>query len=199
MMSAGSSPHTRGTHSGEHDAVILCRFIPAYAGNACTTRARAIIATVHPRIRGERRVLPSRSSSGGGSSPHTRGTRRPCSQSAAGQRFIPAYAGNAAASPAAPRRSTVHPRIRGERSWPPHRSSNSTGSSPHTRGTHSCRLILPQRSRFIPAYAGNALLSVDSTTAKPVHPRIRGERAIAKSRCVSAIGSSPHTRGTHFQ
>ena len=53
--------------------------------------------------------------------------------------------------------------------------------------------------RFIPAYAGNAILFTKAFNHQPVHPRIRGERiAISRNSLIQA-GSSPHTRGTrHF-
>ena len=52
------------------------------------------------------------------------------------------------------------------------------------------------RSRFIPAYAGNAREAVLSAVQDAVHPRIRGERAVRLHLHVMAGGSSPHTRGT---
>ena len=54
-------------------------------------------------------------------------------------------------------------------------------------------------NRFIPAYAGNAPFGWSSTGEKAVHPRIRGERLILKIDSPLGVGSSPHTRGTHFQ
>ena len=112
------------------------RFIPAYAGNAHARERIAVSYTVHPRIRGERKLKSKDKEGTDGSSPHTRGTRRPKTPTVYRQRFIPAYAGNA----------------RGMRNQIAH----GYGSSPHTRGTH---LLRPERflkDRFIPAYAGNA-------------------------------------------
>ena len=71
----GSSPHTRGTRDRLGFAVGLWRFIPAYAGNACTGRTFYRPAPVHPRIRGERLASAGLLNQGYGSSPHTRGTR----------------------------------------------------------------------------------------------------------------------------
>ena len=50
----GSSPHTRGTLKSAEDRIAAFRFIPAYAGNATTTSRKRGVASVHPRIRGER-------------------------------------------------------------------------------------------------------------------------------------------------
>ena len=52
-VSAGSSPHTRGTLEVGWQNHHTGRFIPAYAGNASTSLHRRVSAAVHPRIRGE--------------------------------------------------------------------------------------------------------------------------------------------------
>ena len=113
----GSSPHTRGTLAGAGLPHLGKRFIPAYAGNAAAAPQTSSRVAVHPRIRGERRVISDRVASRVGSSPHTRGTRAGSDESHPHGRFIPAYAGNAPLMPRSPTGATVHPRIRGER-WP---------------------------------------------------------------------------------
>ena len=132
--------------------------------------------TVHPRIRGERVCMGLRPIPRAGSSPHTRGTLFRRSRHILNRRFIPAYAGNAAATPRPRPARAVHPRIRGER--PPGKTvySFSIGSSPHTRGTPPGLQSSHPVWRFIPAYAGNASVVGPGCTPEPVHPRIRGER-----------------------
>ena len=176
-MKFGSSPHTRGTLSVFRRTVWAVRFIPAYAGNARPGRQAGSRLPVHPRIRGERWRPGGRDRRHHGSSPHTRGTRgwrRPADSDG---RFIPAYAGNAHMLKLMECESPVHPRIRGERFRCTFSSRNSCGSSPHTRGTLDPGRRAPGRHRFIPAYAGNAAVSVGLDAARSVHPRIRGERA----------------------
>ena len=114
-MSIGSSPHTRGTRSIRAGASRSGRFIPAYAGNAERPLNGRCHFSVHPRIRGERPTSPPGRSPGIGSSPHTRGTHRLRLVGQGGQRFIPAYAGNASWTLASFTLTSVHPRIRGER------------------------------------------------------------------------------------
>ena len=111
-----------------------------------------------------------------GSSPHTRGTRFTIGTIPPCGRFIPAYAGNTASSLPTSANMPVHPRIRGEHSTSDCWLGNTSGSSPHTRGTP-------------PACS-------QSADCRPVHPRIRGEHF--ESICFMRIrsGSSPHTRGT---
>ena len=173
---AGSSPHTRGTRAhGEH---VRCasRFIPAYAGNAGSARAGACTAAVHPRIRGERDIVRAHVNSANGSSPHTRGTPRPQMMQGTRRRFIPAYAGNAPRPVRQRRQTPVHPRIRGERARLVASVDWISGSSPHTRGTLRSASLEGRAARFIPAYAGNAVVPSASFRTAPVHPRIRGER-----------------------
>ena len=192
----GSSPHTRGT-----PACILAwctrrRFIPAYAGNAPGCRPWPGGRPVHPRIRGERISSSESFSRMAGSSPHTRGTLVDLGDICLGDRFIPAYAGNAALILTGVAVIAVHPRIRGERGISCSPSFGGSGSSPHTRGTRALACAGGHRQRFIPAYAGNA--GPMATTDRPVavHPRIRGERVLMAARDVRKNGSSPHTRGT---
>ena len=111
----GSSPHARGTHTATHVPEDDNRFIPAYAGNAGAPSGHATSRPVHPRIRGERWKSTVSRHSRIGSSPHTRGTHRGRVRERSQSRFIPAYAGNAAAGWQGDAHQAVHPRIRGER------------------------------------------------------------------------------------
>ena len=150
-------------------------------------------------MRGERWVIRRSVISHPGSSPHTRETP-PCQRDqGCFCRFIPACAGNARARFTKARSWPVHPRIRGERSQRAPRTLATSGSSPHTRGTIPAPPPPSTRSRFIPAYAGNAPFGGSSTGEKAVHPRIRGERTGGQTALPSIIGSSPHTRGTRFR
>ena len=70
------------------------------------------------------------------------------------------------------------------------------GSSPHARGTpYQCHPLGWCR-RFIPACAGNTLQLALSNLVAAVHPRMRGEHAIAAPAMWAPHGSSPHARGT---
>ncbi len=70
----GSSPRVRGTvakHDGRAEAA---RFIPAGAGNSCSSTCRQISAAVHPRGCGEQFKEDANPQTGRGSSPRVRGT-----------------------------------------------------------------------------------------------------------------------------
>ena len=70
------------------------------------------------------------------------------------------------------------------------------GSSPLTRGTLCMKVIHPDHSRFIPAYAGNSLCHVTPSDFPTVHPRLRGELRRHQMAPFFYDGSSPLTRGT---
>ena len=94
-IAGGLSPATRGTHSMSPKLNSGERFIPGYAGNACTASAGAAWRTVYPRLRGERAMDHHRNRPPVGLSPATRGTLKACQVREHFMRFIPGYAGNA--------------------------------------------------------------------------------------------------------
>ena len=133
-----------------------------------------------------------------GSSPLARGTRADPAHRRRPYRFIPARAGNTTTSTTRMRRSTVHPRSRGEHYQGFHAAMNDAGSSPLARGTHEERQVLGPDVRFIPARAGNTLPCLYPLTHSPVHPRSRGEHKNATILTRPFTGSSPLARGTRY-
>ncbi len=91
----GSSPHARGTPVVWANPPRHRRIIPACAGNAHHALSESRRVADHPRMRGERETGGDHRRSGGGSSPHARGTLRGIRQRRANIRIIPACAGNA--------------------------------------------------------------------------------------------------------
>ena len=94
--------------------------------------------------------------------------------------------------------ATVHPRVRGEHSSRRCAASRRAGSSPRARGTRVSSSTSWNRTRFIPACAGNTFPVPPARGSYPVHPRVRGEHRIGFSRFIAAVGSSPRARGTHL-
>ncbi len=74
-IGAGSSPRARGTLPFPAGDQHHGRFIPACAGNACSPSSNTAVATVHPRVRGERWGVRMIELHIDGSSPRARGTR----------------------------------------------------------------------------------------------------------------------------
>ena len=113
---------------------------------------------VHPRVGGERFNRPEFPECCRGSSPRGRGTQPNATETQRGARFIPAWAGNAYAAPDAACQVAVHPRVGGERFPMPPRMVMFFGSSPRGRGTRQAHPGMRPQQRFIPAWAGNAVV-----------------------------------------
>ena len=133
--STGSSPRLRGTLRLRVSPLQHLRFIPAPAGNTRRLPLPRRTRPVHPRACGEHALygyllgLPS------GSSPRLRGTPVNPQFERCLPGFIPAPAGNTAASCAPAWPPTVHPRACGEHVPVFIRALSVSGSSPRLRGT----------------------------------------------------------------
>jgi len=149
-------PRMRGEHArGENRLTALVRFIPACAGNTAMADSSGVSFTVHPRMRGEHAGAAADQVAVDGSSPHARGTREFVIIQTQVRRFIPACAGNTIEALRVRVIRSVHPRMRGEHSWGVANIGQTSGSSPHARGTQYRDRLAPRGGRFIPACAGN--------------------------------------------
>ena len=172
----GSSPRARGTASLGCPPHPPHRFIPACAGNGSRPVPGTGPRAVHPRVRGERGLRGLGGHGVAGSSPRARGTALLVPAAVPPGRFIPACAGNGR--------------------WKCLRWSVGAGSSPRARGTVRVACFFVQDPRFIPACAGNGSVSARAGRFRTVHPRVRGERALAMAASAGSCGSSPRARGT---
>ncbi len=151
----GLSPLARGTLLCRFHITGLPRFIPAGAGNTYIRAKNKATATVYPRWRGEHSTATPVANGARGLSPLARGTRRDYSKEDAGDRFIPAGAGNTF--------KYVYLLIA------------ISGLSPLARGTPALFAALSLVARFIPAGAGNTRTRRSSSRKNAVYPRWRGE------------------------
>ena len=131
---SGSSPLSRGIrtdapHNAEHVGII-----PALAGNTEAAAATPPRRPDHPRSRGEYSCLNRCSCSMSGSSPLSRGIRRPARHRATARRIIPALAGNTVSSGRPSAHFSDHPRSRGEYQPSVSGQLGGNGSSPLSRG-----------------------------------------------------------------
>ena len=113
-----------------------------------------------------------------GSSPHTRGARRPDHDRDRPVGIIPAYAGSTAMYCPWPLGAQDHPRIRGEHPYLSGSRRRQSGSSPHTRGARFLSHPFSVSSRIIPAYAGSTRFWCRRRSRGWDHPRIRGEHTL---------------------
>ena len=172
---SGSSPHTRGAQQSLQASRYRRRIIPAYAGSTSTAWTSLGPLGDHPRIRGEHDHSRFPLFPRVGSSPHTRGARRPARHPDPRRGIIPAYAGSTASSSGVSAIHVHHPRIRGEHRPCRIAGGGEGGSSPHTRGAQERGQPVSACAGIIPAYAGSTLRTTGSSPKED--------------------GSSPHTRG----
>ena len=114
------------------------------------------------------------------------------------QRIIPALAGNTHCNSSYICPYGDHPRTRGEHVSVSTSMSPSPGSSPHSRGTLRPCAIGAERTRIIPALAGNTFTNGNFDSGSKDHPRTRGEHIHRSPSGIAGIGSSPHSRGTPY-
>lgn len=151
MISAGSSPRSRGTPRGIAHPLAAERLIPTPVGNTfATTR------TGDPPV---------------GSSPHSWGTPATPAPRRLRSRFIPTPVGNACRPPAPGRSPSVHPHARGEHMWKCKFGSQDIGSSPRPRGTQRECVVGGDYLRFIPTSVGNTSRPSSLRSPRSVHPR----------------------------
>ena len=113
-LDRGSSPLSRGIRGGHHAARGRGGIIPALAGNTVVERTERDLVEDHPRSRGEYHPEGVRVGDDCGSSPLSRGIRRPLSPPCPTSRIIPALAGNTHWDRAVYCEQKDHPRSRGE-------------------------------------------------------------------------------------
>ena len=149
-------------------------------------------------MRGElvRPLTPTANRSG--SSPHAWGTPGPGRPKGHFPRFIPTCVGNSRGPRPSPRRTSVHPHMRGELYVDFSDHTITFGSSPHAWGTLGIYLPAIQTGRFIPTCVGNSRMPRSSPPVPPVHPHMRGELEIFHSLPHLLHGSSPHAWGTRL-
>jgi len=159
IVESGLSPLTRGTRHWCHQQRSLVRFIPAYAGNTSSPAQVAPLRSVYPRLRGEHKTEMQKIRFVFGLSPLTRGTPLIAAEISQARRFIPAYAGNTGRFLFCEYPHAVYPRSRGEHIPIASDVFNASGLSPLARGTPNVRRGHGVRGRFIPARAGNTLIT----------------------------------------
>ena len=150
----GSSPLTRGKHSGGLASRRSRGLIPAHAGK--TRRATSSLSRhrAHPRSRGENIETFGGASSLSGSSPLTRGKPFCLLGRLRRAGLIPAHAGKTRGPRHQRVRTRAHPRSRGENPFPSRRSTPQQGSSPLTRGKRVEAVGEGEPAGLIPAHAG---------------------------------------------
>ena len=175
----GSSPLTRGKPDATMADMLTTRLIPAHAGKTHCVLSHKIHHQAHPRSRGENPTTGFKSIVVFGSSPLTRGKLPGHVDRPGVYRLIPAHAGKTAYNTPPSHHARAHPRSRGENIGGFIKTSDSSGSSPLTRGKHRRDGDRLRLRRLIPAHAGKTVQSTPKYHRGPAHPRSRGENLAA--------------------
>ena len=149
----------------------------------------------HPRSRGENHGEARGRLRARGSSPLTRGKRRPEQVVDLKGRLIPAHAGKTRRATKREARSRAHPRSRGENTYCLQSDQLFRGSSPLTRGKRLFQVGGSAHGRLIPAHAGKTAITSAYKHSVAAHPRSRGENVMVAGAARADAGSSPLTRG----
>ena len=171
------------------------RITPAYAGKS--PKANCISGGIedHPRLCGEKCLLPVRLPLFGGSPPPMRGkvSKDGITRSAAG--ITPAYAGKSRAFLVSELLGGDHPRLCGEKSVRRPSDHKQPGSPPPMRGKDTGIHLFYYAIRITPAYAGKRVGRFSSSPFTRDHPRLCGEKERNPSEYVLLLGSPPPMRG----
>ena len=197
LVVTGSSPLTRGKPRRRPNRCQEARLIPAHAGKTCCDTRGSAHSWAHPRSRGENRRSSLASSRAAGSSPLTRGKRRPECLRARLDGLIPAHAGKTGTGVGRRGTGQAHPRSRGENHPTRPVPGRYHGSSPLTRGKLAAVNPTFATVRLIPAHAGKTPPRSGWRQTRAAHPRSRGENSRPRGRASRRAGSSPLTRGKH--
>ena len=152
-------------------------------------------ARVHPRACGGSRRREELAAKVAGTSPRVRGKPTSPARPPARSRYIPARAGEAERSACRRRRLQVHPRACGGSLDPFGDDGSRDGTSPRVRGKRCLTPGIRPTLRYIPARAGEALLSVGNRQLFGVHPRACGGSWYLVRANPCAPGTSPRVRG----
>ena len=174
-VSSGSPPPMRGKVDGEDAGSVVDRITPAYAGKSTTWYRPDITAKDHPRLCGEKPLIPFHT-------PEKYG-------------ITPAYAGKRQQEVGKLDQNKDHPRLCGEKwkFWLIYVSCS--GSPPPMRG----KVVVQPAEHFdqgiTPAYAGKSFTDSICTVQNEDHPRLCGEKFTYLRAFFHFVGSPPPMRG----
>ena len=191
----GSPPRGRGKAHLWIIHQIFIRITPAWAGKRKPHLHKKGCTWDHPRMGGEKRLNDGDFENGKGSPPHGRGkvVQPPAGLRPAG--ITPARAGKSVPARCSVSAVEDHPRTGGEKfkSW--RTVKPVSGSPPHGRGKVFHRAISFATSGITPAWAGKSTPREEKQAGNKDHPRMGGEKQVARADEMGGEGSPPHGRG----
>ena len=191
----GSFPLTRGKPVERDGGGRGVGLIPAHAGKTSKDVIGSPVLRAHPRSRGENQDENIVNLSKQGASPLTRGKHMGVERRGPGRGRIPAHAGKTSSWWRTSRRTSAHPRSRGENVVEDGQAPRVQGASPLTRGKHVDAELSGILKGRIPAHAGKTSRLTCYALVVEAHPRSRGENENRKRVPPMRKGASPLTRG----
>ena len=149
----------------------------------------------HPRVCGEKSIVRPSSWPLTGSPPRVRGKARSSALHMRAMGITPAYAGKSCHTLNSYVCRQDHPRVCGEKSYPPHKNIYSKGSPPRVRGKARDRADTTRRTGITPAYAGKSTDRQITKHKMGDHPRVCGEKYTCAAVRACRLGSPPRMRG----
>ncbi len=194
----GLSPRVRGSLISISYLYLVCRSIPASAGQPIVIVVPPSYLRVYPRECGAAFIPDIDAIREEGLSPRVRGSRALSRVAKLFRRSIPASAGQPHPCNATRRSSTVYPRECGAASPYPLGTLNVPGLSPRVRGSRANRPRHPSLRRSIPASAGQPGVSRHQPASDRVYPRECGAASVKRISINNPLGLSPRVRGSRL-
>ena len=191
----GSPPRARGKVHENLRAGRDAGITPACAGKSIGSGLSRTHGRDHPRVRGEKIDKGVRIDETRGSPPRARGKAQEgiCIVNCAG--ITPACAGKSAIWCIFRRITRDHPRVRGEKKNLVSDFRIGLGSPPRARGKEQVQSEDSLRFGITPACAGKSVDFVDGEIVLRDHPRVRGEKHLARREPGGHAGITPACAG----
>ena len=153
----------------------------------------------HPRVCGEKFMLPWLNALELGSPPRVRGKAADCGPGAPDSGITPACAGKSPSWRNQSAGNGDHPRVCGEKERQSQFNSGSMGSPPRVRGKVSYHMKGMAADRITPACAGKRGQEQVLVNTSQDHPRVCGEKGKEPGLIQKTEGSPPRVRGKAVQ
>ena len=169
-------PHMRGKDFHRSGFQTSDRITPAWAGKRISNRRCRQALPDHPRVGGEKALMPENRLVMQGSPPRGRGKAQAFRVRPVGRGITPAWAGKRRPQQRHRMALQDHPRVGGEKIWAARLAVASRGSPPHGRGKVLQVAPLCAEPGITPAWAGKSRKLWVFVPKKRNHPRVGGEK-----------------------
>ena len=188
-------PHVRGKAQQLLHVHAVGGITPAYAGKRSQNADQRESGQDHPRMCGEKGLLPVSEPQRAGSPPHVRGKDSWLDKLMILARITPACAGKSLTAHVDIRLCRDHPRMCGEKESARPARPAAWGSPPHVRGKECINGAGKLPIGITPACAGKSPWALRRPGGRRDHPRMCGEKSMKSTLRKVALGSPPRMRG----